>query len=1310
MQPAGDGREALLWQGTSRYEVLRCIGRGGMGVVYEAYDRERRRRIAIKTLLRFSPRALYLFKQEFRTLANVLHPNLVRLHELVASEAEGVFFTMELVPGQDFRAYTQRPEARAALGLPPATTDGRRVLGVEQGSTANVDDGPRAPPLSSPFGGEKAERRETPADLDRLREALRQLAEGVHALHSAGKVHRDIKPSNVLVGEDGRVVLLDFGVAAELSRVVDERWLESHRVGTPEYMAPEQALRQPITAASDWYSVGVLLYEALVGKPPFVGDANDVLYRKALLDPPAPRELVDGVPEDLDALCRDLLQRAPEERSTGRKVLRWLGGPHSTHPSPPPAALDSGSRLVGRSEELRALQDAFEVTRAGGTAIVRVRGPSGIGKSALVKHFLDDLVARGDAVPLRGRAYERESIAYKAIDGVVDALSRYLIALELHGEPAVLPVNAWAIACLFPVLRRVESIGRLSTGPANDPQRVRQLAFAALRSLLTDLAGRRPLVVHIDDVQWGDADSASLLLEVLHPPFAPPLLLVLGYRDGVEADQSPFLSRLLEHGLVGLEVGDLSVRPLELDDARQLALDLLESEGEAAERVADAIARGSGGSAFFIEDLARSVHTQGLLLNADAFIVDTRATIEQMIDKRVANLGEDARRVLELIAVHGRPVPTSILQDCAGVSDDLDSLINSLRGGHFVRLAARDGREMLETTHDQITETVLGGLATEIMREHHRRLAVAYESQQQIEPEAIVEHWFGAGEPERAARYAERAAENAAEKLAFEQAVHLYRLTLGALPPRSREALRVRVRLAEALGWIGRGAEAARLYLEAARVAPPDQSAALERAGANQLLFCGQIEEGARILRHNLAQFGRGAPNSAWSAVFWLIVYSAWLRLSGSRFVERDTLDVPPRQREHLEALYAAIVGLALVNVIVGTSLSARYMVLAFRSGYRLAIIGAVMLRASQLAMRGGPVSEDEIALERTAKELVGRVGDDLARSVTGPETERAAPPFREEPQQAIEALHAVQCFLHGRWRETYEACELAYTKLPAARGMWNAHALAVYGEFARVFMGEAADLTVRFPRLLSDAERRGDLLKIVNLRTGVAPIVFLAKDDSGAARRHVLDGMAQWSQSGFLLQHWRAMIAEVEIDLYDRKGKSAYDRLVRDARAFRRSFLGVAQYVRAITSFAVARAAIASSCEAPELQKGRLREARRMSRRLQRGGLPWMSALGSLVAAAIAPAEGDPAAACSHLRTGAAQAHVADMALHACSARHRLGTLLGGEDGRLLVQDAEETMRTKGVQAADRYVAMLVPGRWPAPDWLIAQPTAPRS
>src|SRR5271170_335461 len=162
------------WEGTDRYRVVRRIGEGAMGVVYEAFDRERGQTLALKTLPRFDPAALFRFKQEFRTLADVHHVNLVRLHELVATDSDRVFFSMELVRGVEFLAY------------------------LHTGSTA------RKPSTDPP-------KTASPVGVQRLRSALRQLAEAVQAVHAAGKLHRDIKPSNILVTAEGRVVLLDFG-------------------------------------------------------------------------------------------------------------------------------------------------------------------------------------------------------------------------------------------------------------------------------------------------------------------------------------------------------------------------------------------------------------------------------------------------------------------------------------------------------------------------------------------------------------------------------------------------------------------------------------------------------------------------------------------------------------------------------------------------------------------------------------------------------------------------------------------------------------------------------------------------------------------------------------------------------------------------------------------------------------------------------------------------------------------------------------------------------------------------------------------
>ncbi len=473
------------------YEITDELGRGGMGVVYRALDEKRGVPVALKTLRAAGASSILRLKQEFRALTDVSHPNLVALYEL-ATDGPLWFFTMELIEGVDFlhfvRSTTLGPAAAAQTteAAEPLVSPPTGALPL----TGDVSADSRALDLTrSKVGPHALTQRESslsPVAVARLRIALRQLAEGVAFLHQAGKLHRDLKPSNVLVTRHGRLVILDFGLAADLGASGLHQSSLPYVLGTCGYMSPEQAAGRPVSPASDWYSFGSMLYEALTGYSPFLGSTADVLLDKQRFEPPAPCEVASGVPADLNALCVDLLRRDPQARPAGRDVLRRLnrltgetGQAALVQPSGPQFA-----PLVSRIRELELLKRAFTDVVDGQTVALYVHGPSGIGKTALLRHYLDDLAGRDRAIVLSGRCYQQESVPYKAFDTIVDALSQYLNRLPLGEAQAALPDDVRSLARVFPVLREVQAMraemGRSVDVP--DPRELRRRAFRACAS------------------------------------------------------------------------------------------------------------------------------------------------------------------------------------------------------------------------------------------------------------------------------------------------------------------------------------------------------------------------------------------------------------------------------------------------------------------------------------------------------------------------------------------------------------------------------------------------------------------------------------------------------------------------------------------------------------------------------------------------------------------------------------------------------------------------------------------------------------
>ncbi|MCA9520714.1 MAG: serine/threonine-protein kinase PknK, partial [Myxococcales bacterium] len=551
-------RDDVDFPGTPRFAIRRRIGEGAMGVVYDAFDRDLECRVALKTLRRGDAKSLYRFKREFRTLQDIEHPNLIRYGEMFF-DADTWFFTMEFIEGVDFYQYV-----RPAHPMPPALD--APVLGLERGF-----------------------------DEERLRDGMRQLAVAIHTIHRLQIVHRDIKPTNIRVTSRGRVVLLDFGLLTRQEPGDDHA--PRGIVGTATYMSPEQAYSGPIGPSSDWYSLGVVLYLALTGRRPFRGKTPMEILMSKLEDAPlAPREWVRDVPQDLDTLCRRLMQSEPDLRPLGDEVVRELGGdPREIDGWIESRAESVDVSFVGRQAELARLNEDLARIDDGEPLLTLVTSPPGMGKSELLRHFAQQGSSDSDRIVVFGRCYERESLPYKALDPIADQLALYLASLADHNRGPLTQSLGYWLTKLFPSFRRVSALLREPSEFLSglDPQVRRGRMFRAFRELLWRIASRQRLILVIDDFQWADSDSYLLLEEVLRGPDAPALHLVVSVRT--DSDESARALAVSIGRRLPVRQRTIELGPLSPGEAAELSERQLKEPHRHDKRVASAIDNRVGG-------------------------------------------------------------------------------------------------------------------------------------------------------------------------------------------------------------------------------------------------------------------------------------------------------------------------------------------------------------------------------------------------------------------------------------------------------------------------------------------------------------------------------------------------------------------------------------------------------------------------------------------------------------------------------------------------------------------------------------------
>ncbi len=1174
--------------------LLRPLGSGSFGEVFAAWDPLCGEQVAVKVLRRVDPWSLQAFKNEFRRIVSLAAVDgLVVPEELV--EARGRWaLVMRLVGGR---------EIDAAL---------REAAGAE---------GPLA-------------------DEDRLRELTIDLVRTLVTLHSGGLIHMDLKPGNIRVDEGGRVCVLDFG----LSRLRGRDRAETHFAGSPLYIAPEQLLRQPPTGAVDLYALGIMLYSAFTGEHPFRG-AHDLMI--ARLEEPAP-SLTRRRPEAgklWAKIVAGLLHDRPAKRLGAEELLALFGARPPKSVAPP--------RLIGRESELADLRSGWRGVCEGVPSLVVLSGEPGVGKTELARAFGDEL-AEGSAAMVWGACYDRETVPYKTVDVLVEGLVDLLLGdPERLALARDLPALA-GLARVAPALAAVlgEGAGEESDDRSGDGQPAAQGGRGeGLTALVSLVAERAPLLLVIDDAQWGDADSADLLAPLLASPSPGRVMIIFTVRAR-DWETSPFgralesqIAKGLPRELARPEIGRLG--------AFQARAMLLACAPEAASEGAIAkVLELASGSPYLLSAYAQ-------LLTGERGIAEVQGG--DVIGLRLAELSEHERHVIDVIAVAGAPLELSIVLAAAGVEAPSRRTLAKLRAERVLTLDHRGVERRVAIAHGLIREGVLERLSAEEVRLLHADLAQAMLSRGAEDPGRIAQHLYSAGRFAEARELGLRGAAEAEEAGAYAQLAELLGLVLRADRDTRRDHERIKLRRARALMAAGRGGEAGEIY--AAQVgADPAEVRAFRRAAVEAWMTVGQVERGLEVFRPLLRELRMPKLHGGVAGLARFLSRLAKIAAQGGRLRPAELED--PRAAERADTCWVGIKGLSTVEPVYALNLMADGLFYAAASGSRLRL-GRAM---GHLAALFGDAPGLRRHVPRWFDQLVEWSKDEPYLAATLPlwrsfraHSEGELTRAREEGQRAMELLG--------------ELPEASWERLQAAS--CAARALRNQGEYVACAALARSQLRT--------AERCGDLYAQVLFR--LTPLLAVLARGGQREVRTACDWIEEvWLPGRYTVQSFYVMVERCYEELARGDSSAAADRLSRGRWAYFRSGGEMISLMRVEWRLIQGRVLLALEGPPPRA----LTPVAKVIAQLRAAKTPEAVGNAELMAAALAARRGDRSDALAALRRAIQSFDSVGIAMEREAARLRSAELMGDTAE---AEDALLQIRRLGAREPERWARVIAPG-----------------
>ncbi len=843
----------------NRYRIVEEMGQGEISVVYRAQDLAEKREVGLKLLSsqkgKRSRQSVLQFRQEAEQIINLDHAHILKVY----SQGE----------------YDQRPYT--------------------------ITEFVKARNLAE-WLGEQGVQAEASLDL------IAQIANGLDYAHSKGLIHRDLKPSNIVVIEDNgkpMAKLMDFGWALLMD--AEDLLKQPEAIAkTFAYMSPEQSgiLKVPIDQRTDLYSLGIMFYQLVCGRPPFMGkDIGEIIHQHVARKPAAPRKINPSIPELIERIILKLMAKDPVERyqtasglkadleeyqklvAQGKDMVLFQIGLQDRLKE-----LTYRTRLVGRDKELLEMKEGLDKAVTGEGSLYFVCGEAGSGKSRLIDELRAYTQSR-QGMFIGGKCFQQEGVLpYKPF---VDIISDYIAGVKRYASAKREACIARMQACLGElgkVLTRiipelVDLIGEPSALVELEPEKEKHRFRVVLRDFLLNISQLdHPLVLLLDDLQWSDEGTLDIL-RFMAPRLSESNVLVLAaYRDN-EVDETHALALMLKElrdKQIPLKLARIEV--LGLPEVNKMAAGILGEQEETTLSLSRNIFEKTRGNPFFISEIMRALVRQGVVYYAegerrwrfDLAKFDEITFSESMVGvilARIEELDKQSLEVLSRASLIGREMSFDLLLAITQQeADELLRVIMKAVNDQFLIREERRKQEVYYFVHDRVREAFYTRLGSEERSGLHNRIGgiMERENKEDIEPVLydLAYHFTQGLNKQKAFEYSLKAAHKAKAAYANNEAIRLYNTVLDLMPQEMKEThsevwLEVMLNLGEVYRIAGKYEPSLKCFQACVPyITDKLQKVDLLQKMGRTLFDKGETEKAAECAEEGLRLMGRPFPKS----------------------------------------------------------------------------------------------------------------------------------------------------------------------------------------------------------------------------------------------------------------------------------------------------------------------------------------------------------------------------------------------------------------------------------------------------------------